>query len=67
MKVGNWDLIPLPKRDRKGRRDDIKVESMVAIRNNRRVTLHRVEKRKADGTTEVFIIKASAQDLETDH
>jgi hypothetical protein len=67
MKVGKWDMIPLAERRRKGRNNDIKIRSMVAIQENRRVLLHRVEKRKQDGTTEVFIIKASAEGLETDH
>lgn len=67
MKVGKWNMIPLNERKRKGRKNDIKVRSLVAIQDNRRVLLHRVEKRKHDGSTEVFIIKASAADLETDH
>jgi hypothetical protein len=67
MKVGNWDMIPLTERKRKGRKDDIKVRSLVAIQNNKRVLLHRVEKTRDDGTTEVFIIKASSADLDTDH
>ena len=67
MRVGNWDMIPLTERKRKGRKDDIKVRSLVAIQNNKRVVLHRVEKIKDDGSMEVFIIKASAKDLGTDH
>ena len=67
MKVGNWDMFPLTERKRRGRKDDIKVRSIVAVRDNRRVLLHRVEKHNEDGTTEVFIIKASARDLKTDH
>ena len=67
MKVGKWDMIPLAGRKRRGRTDDLKVESLVAIHDDRRVLLHRVEKRKDDGTTEVFIIKASSRDLKTDH
>ena len=66
MKVGKWDMIPLADRRKKGRKNDIKVRSMVAIHEDRRVLLHRVEKRNPDGTTEVFIIKA-ASDLDTDH
>ena len=67
MKVGKWDMIPLSERRQRSRKNDIKVRSMVAIQDNRRVLLHRVEKRKEDGTTEVFIIKASPDGLETDH
>lgn len=66
MKVGKWDMIPLHDRGQKSRKNDIKVRSMVAIQEGRRVLLHRVEKRKEDGTTEVFIIKA-ADARETDH
>ena len=66
MKVGKWDMIPLADRRKKGRKDDIKVRSMVAIQEDRRVLLHRVEKRNPDGTTEVFIIKA-ASERDTDH
>ena len=39
----------------------------LAIQEGERVLVHRVEKRKEDGTAEVFIIKASPKDLETDH
>jgi hypothetical protein len=67
MKVGDWKMIPLSERRKRGKKDDVKVESMVAIQNNRRVLLHRVERRHEDGHTEVFIIKASARDLKTDH
>ena len=67
MKVGKWDMIPLTVRKRKGPKEDIKVRSLVAIQNNKRIVLHRVEKTRADGSTEVFIIKASAADLDTDH
>jgi hypothetical protein len=67
MKVGDWRMIPLHERKKRGKKDDLKVESMVAIHDNRRVLLHRVERRHEDGHTEVFIIKASAKDLKTDH
>jgi len=67
MRVGKWDMIPLNERKQKSRKNDIKVRSLVAIQDNRRVLLHRVEKRRADGTTEVFIIKAAAGEQETDH
>jgi hypothetical protein len=67
MKVGNWDMLPLPPRKRKSSKDKIKVDTMVAIQEGERVLVHRVEKRKEDGTAEVFIIKASPKDLEIDH
>ena len=67
MRVGKWDMIPLAGRKRKGGKNDIRVRSMVAIQENRRVLLHRVEKRRPDGSTEVFIIKAAGGDQETDH
>ena len=67
MKVGKWEMIPLTERRQRGRKDNINVRSMVAIQGERRVLLHRVEKRNLDGTTEVFIIKASAEGDETDH
>jgi hypothetical protein len=47
--------------------DDIKVETVVATKDNRRVVLHRVVKKNPDGTEEVFIIKASPKILNTDH
>ena len=67
MRVGKWDMISLNEKRQKGRKDDIKVRSMVAIQDNRRVLLHRVEKRKKDGSTEVFIIKAVGSEQEIDH
>ena len=67
MKVGDWDMISLPRRKQTGRKDQIKVDTLVAIQDDERVLLHRVEKLKDDGTTEVFIIKAAPGDLETDH
>jgi hypothetical protein len=67
MKVGKWDMLPLSPRKRKGAKDRVKVDTMVAIQQGKRVLVHRVEKRKDDGTAEVFIIKASPSDLEIDH
>jgi hypothetical protein len=67
MKVGKWDMLPLSPRKRKGAKDKVKVDTMVAIQEGKRVMVHRVEKRKDDGTAEVFIIKASPKDLEIDH
>lgn len=67
MKIGAWKMLPLTS-DRKSRRSDpIKVSSMVAYRDDRRIVLHRVEKRNPDGSREVFIIKASPKILATDH
>jgi len=67
MKISGWKMMPLNDQ-RKGRASDpIKVNSIIAYRNNQRVVLHRVEKMNTDGTREVFIIKASPKDLSTDH
>lgn len=66
MKVGDWDMIPLQERRKKGRKEDIQVRTMMAIHDDRRVLLHRVEKRNPDGTSEVFIIKANPEPS-TDH
>jgi hypothetical protein len=67
MKISGWKMMPLNDQ-RKGRASDpIRVKSMVAYHNNRRVVLHRVEKVNPDGTREVFIIKASPKILSTDH
>lgn len=67
MKISGWKMMPLNDQ-RKGRASDpIKVKTIVAYRNNRRVVLHRVEKLNEDGTSEVFIIKASPKILSTDH
>ncbi len=67
MKVGKWNMLPLSPRKRKGAKDKVKVDTMVAIQEGKRILVHRVEKRKDDGTAEVFIIKASPADLEIDH
>ena len=67
MKVGDWNMLPLSARKRKGTKDRVKVDTMVAIQEGKRILVHRVEKRKEDGTAEVFIIKASPSDLEIDH
>jgi hypothetical protein len=47
--------------------EDIKVETVVATKDDKRVVLHRVVKKNPDGTEEVFIIKASPKILNTDH
>lgn len=67
MKVGKWNMLPLSPRTRKGAKDKVKVDTMVAIQEGKRILVHRVEKRKEDGTAEVFIIRASPADLEIDH
>ena len=67
MKVGDWDMLPLPPRKRKSLKNRIKVDTMVAIQKGKRVLVHRVEKRLEDGTAEVFIIKVSPSGTETDH
>ena len=47
--------------------DDIFVNTVVAVKDNKRVLLHRVVKLNPDGTEEVFIIKASPKIIETNH
>ena len=48
MKVGEWDMLPLPPRKRKSSKNRIKVDTMVAIQKGKRVLVHRVEKRLED-------------------
>jgi hypothetical protein len=72
MKLRDWSLKPLKPRVSADQKDeplseDIFVRSMVAMKDNKRVLLHRVVKRNPDGTEEVFIIKASPKILETNH
>ncbi|HET6372722.1 MAG TPA: hypothetical protein VFG76_05410 [Candidatus Polarisedimenticolia bacterium] len=67
MKVGGWNMMPLTNARRSRTTDPIKVSSIVAYKDDQRVVLHRVEKVNADGTREVFIIKASPKILSTDH
>ena len=73
MKLEDWKLQPVKKSgSRKGAvttttSDGIKVQTMVATKNNRKVILHRVEKTLPNGKKEIFIIKASAKDLEINH
>ena len=50
MKVGKWNMLPLSPRKRKGAKDKVKVDTMVAIQGGKRILVHRVEKRKEDGT-----------------
>lgn len=67
MKVGDWRMMPLTSHRRSRTTDPIRVNSIVAYKDDRRVVLHRVEKINRDGTREVFIIKASPKILDTDH
>jgi hypothetical protein len=72
MKLRDWSLKPLKPRVSTDQKDeplseDIFVRSMVAMKDNKRVLLHRVVKRNPDGTEEVFIIKASPKIIETNH
>jgi len=62
MKVGDWEMKPMRRRRPAGGKeplaDDVRVETLVAYRENKRVLLHRVVKTHPDGHEEVFIIKA---------
>ncbi len=72
MKVEDWNLKPLkpripPQSKDEPLADDIFVNTVVAVKDNKRVLLHRVVKLNPDGTEEVFIIKASPKIIETNH
>ena len=71
MKIRGWNMKPIAPRgwsDADGpMADDIRVETVVATKDNQRVVLHRVVKTNPDGSEEVFIIKASPKILSTDH
>lgn len=67
MKVGDWNMTPITTGRKSRATDPIKVDSVVAYKDNKRIVLHRVEKVNEDGTREVFIIKASPKILGTDH
>ena len=72
MKLEGWNIKPLkqkvkPEDNDEPLSDDITVSSMVAMKDNKRVLLHRVVKHNPDGTEEVFIIKASPKIIETNH
>ncbi len=66
MKVGDWEMKPMRRRrpapSGEPLADDVKVETLVAFRDNKQVLLHRVIKRHPDGREEVFIIKAVPRD-----
>ncbi len=72
MKVQDWNLKPLkprvtPQSADEPLADDIFVNTVVAVKDNKRILLHRVVKLNPDGTEEVFIIKASPKIIETNH
>jgi hypothetical protein len=72
MKIQDWSLKPLKPRVSAQSKDepladDIFVNTVVAMKDNKRVLLHRVVKLNPDGTEEVFIIKASPKIIETNH
>ena len=67
MKVGGWNMMPLTGSKKSRNTDQIKVSSIIAYKDDKRIVLHRVEKVNEDGTREVFIIKASPKILDTDH
>ncbi len=72
MKIEDWSLKPLKPRVPAQSKDepladDIFVNTVVAVKDNKRVLLHRVVKLNPDGTEEVFIIKASPKIVETNH
>ncbi len=72
MKLQDWSLKPLkprvaPEAKDEPLADDIFVNTVVAVKDNKRVLLHRVVKVNPDGSEEVFIIKASPKIIETNH
>ena len=71
MKIQGWNMKPIAPKgwtDVDGPlSDDIRVEMVVATKDNKRVVLHRVVKRNPDGSEEIFIIKATPQILKTEH
>lgn len=72
MKLQDWNVKPLKPRVSAASKDepladDIFVNTIVAVKDNRRVLLHRVVKIRPDGSEEVFIIKASPKIIETNH
>jgi hypothetical protein len=72
MKLSGWSVKALKPRVSPAAKDeplaeDIFVNSIVAVKDNKRVLLHRVVKINPDGSEEVFIIKASPKIIETNH
>ena len=66
MKIAGWDMRPMRRRRAAAPgeplADDLRVDTLVAYKNHKRVLMHRVVKRHPDGREEVFIIKAVPQD-----
>lgn len=72
MKLQDWNVKPLKPRVRQESKDepladDIYVNSIIAVKDNKRILLHRVVKVNPDGSEEVFIIKASPKVIDTSH
>jgi len=72
MKLEGWNVKPLKPRVSQESADepladDIYVNTIVAVKDNKRILLHRVVKTNPDGSEEVFIIKASPKIVETNH
>jgi uncharacterized protein (UPF0248 family) len=72
MKLHGWNVKTLrprvsPTAKDEPLADDIFVNSIVAVKDNKRILLHRVVKINPDGSEEVFIIKASPKIIETNH
>jgi hypothetical protein len=66
MKIAGWDMRPMRRRrvaaSGEPLAEDLRVDTLVAYKNDKRVLMHRVVKRHPDGREEVFIIKAVPQD-----
>jgi uncharacterized protein (UPF0248 family) len=72
LKLHDWNVKPLNPRVNQGSKDEplsenIYVNSIVAVKDNKRILLHRVVKINEDGSEEVFIIKASPKVIDTNH
>jgi len=72
MKLHGWNVKPLKLRLSPATKDeplaeDIFVNSIVAVKDNKRMVLHRVVKVNPDGSEEIFIIKATPKLIETNH
>ena len=72
MKIQDWSLKPFRPKMRPANKDeplsdDIYVNTLVAMKDRKRVLLHRVVKVNSDGSEEIFIIKASPKIIETNH
>ena len=72
MKLQDWNVRPMRPRIAPESRDEplsenIYVNTIVAMKDNQRVLLHRLVKVNPDGSEEIFIIKASPKIIETNH